>query len=78
MTPPGPLRYALRQTLTAEPTMKCAGPCSKNLIGLKRELNRWRRSQARRTALPEAMWQAAAAAARSEGVGAVARILRLD
>jgi hypothetical protein len=58
--------------------MKCARPCSKNLIGLKRELNRWRRSQPGRAALPEAMWQSAAALARTNGVGAVARILRLD
>jgi hypothetical protein len=58
--------------------MKRAGPSSTNLIGLQRELNRWRRSQPRRTALPEAMWQSAATLAGSEGVSAVARTLRVD
>jgi len=58
--------------------MKAAAASSTNLIGLQRELNRWRRSQPGRTALPEALWQSAATLACSEGVSAVARTLRLD
>jgi hypothetical protein len=45
---------------------------------LHRQLTAWRRSQRRRGRLPEAVWQSAAAVARSRGVSAVSRALRLD
>ena len=38
----------------------------------------WRRSQTRRTPIPEPAWEAAATLARTHGVSRVAQILRLD
>ena len=58
--------------------MNSAGPSSTHLIGLQRELRRWRRTRLRRAGLPEAMWQSAARLARAEGVSRVSRALRLD
>ena len=45
---------------------------------LRQQLTAWRRRQPGRGRLPEALWQSAAALARSRGVSQVSRALRLD
>lgn len=58
--------------------MKANGFSSTDLDILRRQLAAWRRSQPSRTRLPDTLWSAAAALARSEGVSWVARTLHLD
>ena len=58
--------------------MPRSGFSSTNLNRLRRQLYAWRRCQAGRTPLPEAVWESAIALARTQGVSAVARMLRLD
>lgn len=45
---------------------------------LEGQIERWRRTRERRTAMPAALWSAAVALARSEGTYAIARALRLN
>ena len=45
---------------------------------LRQQLTAWRRQQSGRVILPQALWQSAAALARSRGVSQVSRLLRLD
>jgi hypothetical protein len=49
-----------------------------DLAALQRQVTAWRRAQRGRSRLPEDLWTAAAALARSEGVRWVPRALRLD
>src|ERR671923_3110550 len=49
-----------------------------DLKQLRQQLDAWRRSQSRRTPIPEPAWEAAATLARTHGVSRVAQILRLD
>jgi hypothetical protein len=49
-----------------------------DLKALQGQLTAWRRRQPGRGRLPEALWQSAAAMARSRGVSQVSRALRLD
>lgn len=58
--------------------MKPNGFSSTDLDILQRQVAAWRRSQPSRARLPDAVWSAAAALARSEGVSWVARALHLD
>ena len=49
-----------------------------SLAQLQRQLDQFRRTQPRRTKLPESLWQAAVELARQHGVYPVAHPLRLD
>jgi len=49
-----------------------------DLKQLRQQLNAWRRSQTRRTPIPDPAWEAAATLARTHGVSRVAQTLRLD
>ena len=49
-----------------------------DLNQLRHQLDRWRQSQSGATRLPEALWTSAATLALTQGVGPVARALRLD
>ncbi len=49
-----------------------------DLNQLRHQLDRWRQSQSGATRLPQAVWTAAATLALAQGVGPVARTLRLD
>src|SRR5438046_1490826 len=49
-----------------------------DLKQLRQQLNAWRRSQSRRTPIPDPAWEAAATLARAHGVSRVAQTLRLD
>ena len=49
-----------------------------DLNQLRHQLGRWRQSQSGATRLPEALWTSAATLALTQGVGPVARALRLD
>ena len=49
-----------------------------DLNQLRRQLDTWRQSQSGYRRLPQALWTSAAALAATQGVGAVARSLRLD
>jgi hypothetical protein len=57
---------------------KIAAPVPEAIAQLQRQLEQFRSSQAGRTKLPEALWQAAVELARQYGVYAVAHPLRLD
>jgi len=48
------------------------------IIQLQRQLDQFRRTQQRRTKLPEPLWQAAVELARQHGIYPVAHSLRLD
>ena len=49
-----------------------------DLNQLRHQLDRWRQSQSGATRLPRALWTSAATLALTQGVGPVARTLRLD
>jgi hypothetical protein len=49
-----------------------------DLSELRDQLEQWRQSQSGATRLPEALWTSAATLATTQGVGPVARTLRLD
>lgn len=49
-----------------------------DLAALQRQVSGWRRAQRGRSRIPEDVWAAAAALARSQGVSRVARALHLD
>jgi hypothetical protein len=49
-----------------------------DLKQLRHQLDRWRQRQSGATRLPQTLWTSAATLARTHGVGAVARTLRLD
>ena len=51
---------------------------SSELVSVRRRIEMWRRTRERRTAMPEALWKAAAELARLRGVHPIARALRLD
>ena len=53
-------------------------PIPAPIAQLQRQLDQFRRSQPRRTKLPESLWQAAVELARQHGVYSVAHPLRLD
>ena len=53
-------------------------PLPEPIKQLQEQLNQFRRTHARRTKLPEPLWEAAVALARQHGVYAVAHPLRLD
>jgi hypothetical protein len=57
---------------------KANGFSSTDLDILQRQLAAWRHSQPSRARLPDTLWSAAAALAKSEGVSWVARALQLD
>lgn len=58
--------------------MNGTGFSATDLRELERQLRVWRRGQTGRTRIPEGVWVAAAALARTRGVSCVARLLRLD
>jgi hypothetical protein len=60
--------------LNSKSTTPIPGPIEQ----LQRQLDEFRSTQARRTKLPEALWQAAVDLARQHGVYSVAHPLRLD
>jgi len=51
---------------------------SRTLSSVRRELERWRKDPARTRRIPEALWGAAAAVAREQGVSKTSRALGLD
>lgn len=53
-------------------------PIPESIAQLRSQLDQFRRTQPRRTKLPEALWQAAVELARQHGVYPVAHPLRLD
>jgi hypothetical protein len=53
-------------------------PTPEPIVQLQRQLDQFRSTQAHRTRLPEALWQAAVELARHHGLHAVAHPLRLD
>jgi hypothetical protein len=53
-------------------------PIPESIAQLQRQLDQFRRTQPRRTKLPESLWQAAVELARQHGVYSVAHPLRLD
>jgi hypothetical protein len=53
-------------------------PIPESIAHLRRQLDQFRRTQPRRTKLPEELWQAAVELARQHGVYPVAHPLRLD
>lgn len=53
-------------------------PLPEPIKQLQEQLNQFRRTHARRTKLPEPLWEAAVALARQHGIYAVAHPLRLD
>ena len=57
---------------------KNAPPIPESIVQLQHQLDQFRRSQPRRTRLPESLWQAAVELARQHGVYSVAHPLRLD
>ena len=57
---------------------KNAAPIPEAITQLQRQLGQFRSSQAARTKLPKALWQAAIELARQHGIYAVAHSLRLD
>ena len=58
--------------------MNGSGFSATDLGELQRQLGAWRRGQTGRARIPEEVWMAAAALARTQGVSWVARTLRLD
>ena len=57
---------------------KSTAPIPEPISQLQRQLDQFRSTQARRTKLPESLWQAAVELARQHGVYRVAHPLRLD
>ena len=57
---------------------KSTAPIPEPIAQLQRQLDQFRSTQARRTKLPESLWQAAVELARQHGVYCVAHPLRLD
>ena len=53
-------------------------PIPESILRLQSQLDQFRKTQPRRTKLPEALWQAAVELARQHGVYPVAHPLRLD
>jgi len=53
-------------------------PGTLSLDEVGRQIENWRRLRPHRTMMPEDLWQAAAAVARTRGIHPVARALRLD
>lgn len=48
------------------------------VVDLAERIEHWRRTRTKRGPMPQALWSAAADLARTHGVGAIARWLRLD
>ena len=57
---------------------KITAPIPEAIVQLQRQLDQFRSTQARRTKLPESLWQAAVELARQHGIYPVAHPLRLD
>jgi hypothetical protein len=57
---------------------KSTPPIPDAIVQLQRQLDQFRSTQARRTKLPEPLWQAAVELARQHGIYSVAHPLRLD
>jgi hypothetical protein len=57
---------------------KITPPIPEAIVQLQRQLDQFRSTQARRTKLPESLWQAAVELARQHGIYPIAHPLRLD